>query len=133
MIQIRPNAAQELQRLLTKSAHPHRLIHLDVASGGCYEWTYCLTLADSYDPQEATTYTVADLVIAVPHRALPHLQGLTIDYGEDLMGGGFRFINPQAQQTCGCGNSFSLTPATAPDSTTTDAPPSTWQFPHLNH
>jgi iron-sulfur cluster assembly protein len=38
-----------------------------------------------------------------------YIQNLTIDYSEDLMGGGFRFNNPQATVTCGCGNSFSVT------------------------
>lgn len=40
-----------------------------------------------------------------------YIQNLTIDYSEDLMGGGFRFNNPQATVTCGCGNSFSVTTA----------------------
>jgi Fe-S cluster assembly iron-binding protein IscA len=38
-----------------------------------------------------------------------YIQNLTIDYSEDLMGGGFRFNNPQATATCECGNSFSVT------------------------
>ncbi|AFZ00555.1 HesB/IscA family protein [Calothrix sp. PCC 6303] len=37
-----------------------------------------------------------------------YIHDLTIDYSEDLMGGGFRFNNPQATATCGCGNSFSI-------------------------
>ncbi|WP_143438253.1 iron-sulfur cluster assembly accessory protein, partial [Hydrocoleum sp. CS-953] len=37
-----------------------------------------------------------------------YLNGLTLDYSEDLMGGGFRFNNPNAKVVCGCGNSFSV-------------------------
>jgi iron-sulfur cluster assembly protein len=36
-----------------------------------------------------------------------HLEGTVIDYVTSLMGVGFKFINPNAQKTCGCGSSFS--------------------------
>ena len=39
---------------------------------------------------------------------LNYLNGLILDYSEDLMGGGFRFNNPNAKVACGCGNSFSV-------------------------
>ncbi len=119
MIHVRPNAIKELQRLLDK--HPNRrlLVYLDLASGGCFEWTYQLTFQETSHQPEVTTYNFDTLTIVVPDAALPYLQDLTIDYAEDLMGGGFRFINPQAKQTCGCGNSFALIPESESD---TDAP-----------
>jgi iron-sulfur cluster assembly accessory protein len=107
MIHIRPNAQKELHRLLNKQSK-RLLIHLSVVNGGCSDWTYQLTLVETYHHQEATAYSVDDLTIVLPNLAIPYLQNLTIDYVEDLMGGGFRFINPQAQTTCGCGNSFSI-------------------------
>jgi iron-sulfur cluster insertion protein len=36
----------------------------------------------------------------------PHLQGITIDYVSGLHGAGFKFLNPNAARTCGCGSSF---------------------------
>ena len=110
MIHIRPNAATELKRLLSKQPDQRLLVHLDVVSGGCFEWTYQLTLRETYNQTEETTYSFDTFTVVVPDAAVSRLQNLTIDYAEDLMGGGFRFVNPQAQQTCGCGNSFSLTP-----------------------
>jgi len=53
-------------------------------------------------------YEVNGLEVVIDADSLPFLEGLTLDYSEDLMGGGFRFHNPNAAQTCGCGNSFSL-------------------------
>jgi iron-sulfur cluster assembly protein len=107
MIQLRPAAAQELKRLLRKQSDPNGPIHLYLQSGGCAEWTYCLSITPP-SQTASTTFTCGDLQILVPNAQLPQVQDLTIDYAEDLMGGGFRFINPQARQTCGCGNSFSL-------------------------
>ena len=115
MIHVRPNAAKELQRLLGK--HPNRrpLAYLNVVSGGCFEWTYQLTFQETPKQPEAVTYPFDGFTLVVANAALPYLQDLTIDYAEDLMGGGFRFINPQAKQTCGCGNSFSLTSESGSD------------------
>jgi iron-sulfur cluster assembly accessory protein len=50
--------------------------------------------------------------VVVDAQSISAIAGLTLDYSEDLMGGGFRFHNPNALQTCGCGNSFSLSEAT---------------------
>jgi len=38
--------------------------------------------------------------------SMTFIQGLTIDFSEDLLGGGFRFKNPNAVASCGCGTSF---------------------------
>jgi iron-sulfur cluster assembly protein len=113
MIDIRPNAQKELHRLLNNQTKRH-FIHLAVASGGCLDWTYRLTLSETRRHQEETAYSIGGLTVVVPNQAIPYLKDLTIDYAEDLMGGGFRFLNPQAQQTCGCGNSFALTTAPHP-------------------
>lgn len=135
MIHIRPNAIRELQRLLKKQANQHLLVYLDVASGGCYDWTYRLSLTPAHNQQEETPYRFDEFTLVLPNVALPHLQGLTIDYSEDLMGGGFRFINPQAQQVCGCGNSFSLHPAAEAEAETPheDCSQANWQIRALNN
>ncbi|MGB3135661.1 MAG: iron-sulfur cluster assembly accessory protein [Nodosilinea sp.] len=111
MIHIRPAAVQEIQRLLARQAssgHQRPQAYLSLASGGCAEWTYQLTA----EPPEAAATAVAipcdDISLAVAAKALDLIEDLTIDYAEDLMGGGFRFTNPIAQRTCGCGSAFSL-------------------------
>lgn len=110
MIHLRPAAAQEIQRLLQVSPHHHGLrIHLQPSD--CADWIYDLSPAQHIDSSDVT-FQAGDLPIVVAQTILPLLDELTIDYAEDLMGGGFRFMNPQAQQTCGCGNAFSL--GTAP-------------------
>jgi iron-sulfur cluster assembly protein len=111
MVQIRPAAAQELSRLLQrqKASAPgqNSVVYLALEPGGCADWTYCLT-AD-YPPQQPTTVlNCGDLRLAIPTEQLELVKDLVIDYAEDLMGGGFRFINPLAQRTCGCGNAFAL-------------------------
>jgi iron-sulfur cluster assembly accessory protein len=72
------------------------------------EWTYQLRPAGVALASEVVVDCGA-LEVLVADSLLPYIQELTVDFSEDLMGGGFRFVNPQAAQTCGCGNSFSLT------------------------
>jgi iron-sulfur cluster assembly protein len=120
MIQIRPNAEKELQRLLNKkNSHP-LLVRLDIVSGGCLEWTYQLTLANTFNPKVETAYQFANFTLVIPNAVIPYLQDLTLDYAEDLMGGGFRFMNPETHQTCGCGNSFALSTTSAPNNPSED-------------
>ncbi|MBE9108615.1 iron-sulfur cluster assembly accessory protein [Nodosilinea sp. LEGE 07298] len=113
MIHIRPAAAQEIKRLLARQAtgSTHHLPQacLTLEPGGCAEWTYRLRAgATCPNADTATTVDCDGISLAIPSGDLDLLQDLTIDYAEDLMGGGFRFINPLAQRTCGCGNAFSL-------------------------
>ncbi|MFM7471683.1 MAG: HesB/IscA family protein [Nodosilinea sp.] len=113
MINLRPAALEELKRLLKKSAALPHQVRLDLQAGGCADWTYCLSPVGpelSFSP-EHTSLSCGEIEIVVPAALLPHIEELTIDYAEDLMGGGFRFINPQAGYTCGCGNSFSTVAA----------------------
>lgn len=111
MVQIRPAAAQELKRLLQRqgagATDPLPQVYLTLEPGGCADWTYRLT-AETALQSPAIALPCADLSLVVAADQLDLLKDLTIDYSEDLMGGGFRFTNPLAQRTCGCGNAFSL-------------------------
>ena len=113
MIHIRPAAVQEIKRLLAQqasSSDPRSpQVCLTLEPGGCAEWTYRLTAAVGLPAaSSATLLDCEGISLAVPSGHLDLVNDLTIDYAEDLMGGGFRFINPLAQRTCGCGNAFSL-------------------------
>ena len=41
-------------------------------------------------------------------KSLLYLRGMTIDFSTDILSGGFKFVNPNASRTCGCGTSFSV-------------------------
>jgi iron-sulfur cluster assembly protein len=106
MIQLSQTALKELKRLQAKQPSMHATVRLMLQPGTCAAWTYDLQFEGK--PQaDDTLFEYGDMRVAVSAQALPKLTGLTIDYAEDLMGGSFRFINPNASQTCGCGISFS--------------------------
>lgn len=106
MIHLRPTAAQEIQRLLRQQSPATNRLRIDLQPSDCAEWSYHLGPAHTLNPED-TTFDCGELQVVIAKASLPLVQNLTIDYSEDLMGGGFRFVNPQARQTCGCGHAFS--------------------------
>ncbi|NEN89670.1 MULTISPECIES: iron-sulfur cluster assembly accessory protein [unclassified Okeania] len=107
MINLSEAAVQEIIRLRSKYQNPNALFRLKFKSGGCCSFYYIM----EFDEQLASNDRVYDcgkVKVVVDSQQLNYLNGLTLDYSEDLMGGGFRFNNPNAKATCGCGNSFSI-------------------------
>ncbi|MGI0487965.1 HesB/IscA family protein [Pantanalinema rosaneae CENA516] len=107
MIQLSPAAANEVKRLKSKRHDSQLCLRLGVQSSGCSGFSYAMGL-DHQVRTDDRVYESGGIQIVVDDASLNYLDGLLIDYSEDLMGGGFRFHNPNAGQTCGCGNSFSL-------------------------
>ena len=125
MIQISQAAAKEIKRLKQLRQQPDNLFRLSVKSGGCSGLFYNLEL-DTLSSQNQTKETVEDsktvlnqkqdhsyesngVTVVVDEHTYSYVQGLKLDYSEDLMGGGFRFQNPNATSTCKCGLSFKTT------------------------
>lgn len=112
MIQISPSARQEILRLHSRQHPPTTSVtdvrvRLAIQPSACLTYTYAIAFDTTAHPAEHTfSCNGVNLVIADDH--LPLLDGLTLDYSEDLMGGNFRFHNPNAQNVCGCGHSFTV-------------------------
>ena len=109
MIHVSPTALSEIKRLQSKQ-NPDTALRLGVKKGGCAGWFYDLSFDDSFQ-EDDLVLDVQSMRVIVDAASWDFLSDLVLDYSEDLMGGGFRFHNPQATATCGCGNSFSTTAA----------------------
>lgn len=105
MIQISPVATQEILRLRSQQSHNDAFFRLGVELGGCSQWVYKMAFEQQLQSDD-TVYPCNELQVVIDSHSLAYVQGLRIDYSEDLMGGGFRFHNPQATHSCGCGHSF---------------------------
>ncbi|MGB3616349.1 MAG: iron-sulfur cluster assembly accessory protein [Elainellaceae cyanobacterium] len=122
MIYITDAATRELRRLEQQQGLQDAYLIVEVSGGGCLNLSYCLNFNASVPPGyiEASSTSLlsgavkhterpqAERGVAIAPSARPHVTGLRIDYSEDLLGGGFRFHNPNAVSTCGCGHSFSI-------------------------
>jgi iron-sulfur cluster assembly protein len=107
MITLSQAAIGEVNRIKSKHTNPNALFRLGIQPGGCADFYYTLGLAEEIAAEERVLNCDGIQVVIDPH-SQKYLNGLTLDYSEDLMGGGFRFHNPNAASSCGCGNSFSV-------------------------
>lgn len=108
MIHLSSAAAKEILRLQSKRDPKDRLFRLGVQPSSCLSLAYTMNFDHTTYPDDQL-YECAGIQIVINQESLSYLDGLSLDYSEDLMGGGFRFHNPNASQTCGCGNSFAIT------------------------
>lgn len=82
-------------------------IRVGVKSGGCSGLSYELTF-DKSKVEGDRLFEDNKVKILVDKKSLLYLLGTTLEYSGGLNGKGFVFNNPNAQRTCGCGESFSL-------------------------
>ena len=76
-----------------------------VLSGGCSGYMYDLQIVEDTD-QSCQELTINGFRVLVPNASSHLLDGIEIDYVDRLMGGGFKINNPNAESSCGCGESF---------------------------
>lgn len=81
------------------------VLRLSVVEGGCAGLRYVLEATAAPAPGDIPVPHDGLLVTCAP-ADLPRLQGLRVDYVDAMVGGGYRFENPNAGRTCGCGESF---------------------------
>ncbi len=106
MVQLSETALDEVKRLKSKPAYSDaNVLRIAVHESGCSGWAYQMSF-DTTTQSSDQTFDCGEIQVAVDAKSLPYLKGLTLDYTEDLMGGSFRFHNPNARQTCSCGHSF---------------------------
>ncbi|CAA0146161.1 HesB/IscA family protein [Tenacibaculum maritimum] len=82
-------------------------VRVGVKSGGCSGLSYDLTF-DKTTQENDKVFEENDVRIVVDKKSFLYLVGTTLEYSGGLNGKGFVFNNPNANRTCGCGESFSL-------------------------
>jgi iron-sulfur cluster assembly accessory protein len=109
MLQISELAASHLLALLKeKQAEAGTGLRVSVEKGGCAGYQYEMKL-DNMRPGDSVTERDGAQVW-VDAQSGSFLQGALLDYCDDLMGTGFRILNPRASRSCGCGTSFEPSP-----------------------
>jgi iron-sulfur cluster assembly protein len=99
-------AIEQVKALLARDNRQDHGLRVSVTDGGCSGFSYKLDFAKQEEPGDLVM-ELGNLKVYVDFNSVPHLKGTTIDYVTSLYGGGFKFSNPNASGTCGCGTSFS--------------------------
>lgn len=82
-------------------------LRVSVVGGGCSGMQYHLALADA-STEEDQVYECEGVRVFVDPLSAQYVAGMVVDFVDGLHGAGFRFVNPNAERTCGCGSSFSV-------------------------
>ena len=99
-------AADEIRKQRDKRGSPGARIRVGVRGGGCTGFTYVFEWADEIRPTDKEFKGPdGDIGIVVDPKSLVYLGGMTLDFVRGMMGHGFKFNNPNAKGSCGCGES----------------------------
>jgi len=108
MITITERARKEVRRIIEEQGlSAETALRVGVKGGGCSGFSYTLGFDDQIGDMDQINEIENVRVVCDPKSFL-YLNGTEIDFEESLMGRGFKFGNPNASNSCGCGESFSV-------------------------
>ncbi len=100
-------AAREIKTIIQQQELDAEKVRLRVGvkGGGCSGFSYILDLTETQKESDELFEQHGVKIICDP-KSLLYLNGVTVDFRDEIMGRGFVFNNPNASSTCGCGSSF---------------------------
>jgi len=108
MIKVSDRAKERVRELLSEEGRPeHSFVRVGVEGGGCSGLMYNLVF-DHEKKEDDQEFEDNGVKVVVDKKSFLYLIGTELDFTGGLNGKGFVFINPNANRTCGCGESFSI-------------------------
>ena len=107
MVSLTPLAIAEVKRMIAAEKRESAVgLRMAVKGGGCSGLSYAM----NFDVKKETDqeFDFDGLKVYVDPKSYLYLKGIVLDYVDSLQDKGFRFINPNASKSCGCGESFSV-------------------------
>lgn len=107
MVTVTDKAKQKALQLMDEEGQVGYFIRVGVDGGGCSGLMYQLKFDNEITPNDKE-FESNGIKVVVDKKSFLYLVGTTLDFSGGLNGKGFVFENPNAERTCGCGESFSL-------------------------
>jgi iron-sulfur cluster assembly accessory protein len=107
VIHLTERAVERIKSTMEREGVAGYGVRVDVVGGGCSGFQYQLTFEEQPRADDVVWH-LSGVCIFVDGASTEHLRGVTLDYVTGLHAAGFKFINPNAGHTCGCGSSFSV-------------------------
>ncbi len=104
IVGLTPTAANELKSLSTQPDNAGKHMRFYVEKGGCSGMQYGMVFDEKREGDIASEQH--GVTVLVDPISADFLRGTVVDFSEAMTGGGFKIINPNAKQSCGCGKSF---------------------------
>jgi iron-sulfur cluster assembly accessory protein len=106
MLTLTPSAQRAAGRFIKGAEEPIAGLRISVTGGGCSGMQYGMSLEGQARIDDLIV-ECGEIRILVDPFSAPLLAGVTVDFHDSMDGSGFRFDNPNAAASCGCGKSFS--------------------------
>jgi len=106
MITLTDTAVNEVKRLMASQGKSDAVLRVGVEGGGCSGLQYAMNF-DNHVGEHDQTFEYDGLKVVCDAKSYLYLNGIVVDFTQDMLGGGFKFHNPNARKECGCGTSFS--------------------------
>jgi iron-sulfur cluster insertion protein len=100
-------AATKVSELIAEEDNPNLKLRVFISGGGCSGFQYGFTFDEDVEDGDSEVENQGVTLLVDP-MSVQYLMGAEIDYKEDLQGAQFIIRNPNAQTTCGCGQSFTV-------------------------
>ena len=104
-VSVTEKALKELRRLGVGSS---QFLRIKVVPGGCSGMTYSAAIDTTMGEGDESVYDQDELRVVADCSSILFLDGLEVDFSDDLIQAGFRFRSPNASKSCGCGSSFGV-------------------------
>ena len=101
------SAVDRIRVLQGKFERPDGGLRLRIIAGGCSGMQYRIDFAETPRSSDVIV-AAADVKVFIDPKSLTYVKGSSLDYWEDLLGGGFKVVNPNAKSACSCGVSFTV-------------------------
>ena len=111
-IRLSDSAAERIREIMEAGEGKYEGVRVGVKNGGCAGMSYTMDYAESAAPFEEIVEDKGVKVFIEP-KAIMFLIGMEVDFVREKLGARFVFNNPNQTASCGCGESVSITPATA--------------------
>lgn len=99
---------ENAEKMLKSKLEQGQFLRISVTEGGCAGLTYAAEVAQGMNDDDIVVLEQDGIRVISDANSRKYLDGLVIDYSDDLFNGGLKFTNSNTKSTCGCGSSFSL-------------------------
>lgn len=108
MIEMTKNAVKEAKKIIVENTMPETAgVRLGVKAGGCSGLNYELDIVESANDNDRI-FEQHGLKLFCDPKSYLYLKGTQVDFHKTMTESGFKFSNPNAKRSCGCGTSFAV-------------------------
>lgn len=106
LVKLTEAATRKVIKLLERESDK-KYLRITITGGGCSGLSYDLKLDEAIGAMDLVV-NLDPIQVTVDSKSALYLKGTTLDYSNKMIGGGFKFLNPNAKTSCSCGESFSV-------------------------